>query len=240
MEPRKFEDQIKHKLESREITPSPKSWEQLRAKLDKKEKKEIPLKWWLGIAASFIGGVLLVGIFYTTSEVLETPQVVDNTIKTESQQPILQTTDTAISQEEMISEKEDEQLIPKAIPQQTESKIVQATSDNTEDQELITTQTLTREQVVIAEKVEDLMTTISALEENNVPLTEEEVDVLLNKATQQILIEKQLKISTAQINANSLLEDVEMELDQSFREKIFEMLKDGFNKTRTAIATRND
>jgi len=240
MEPQKFNDQIKHTLENREIEPSAKSWEQLRAKLDKKEKKAIPLNWWLGIAASFIGGILLVSIFYNTSEILNTPQVVEKTNEIENSQPFPISKEAIVSQEEEIKEEVVAPVIPKNKNLESESEIVHTTSNKTKVQEKMESKTLSNEQMVIAEKVDELITAILSLEENNIDLTEEEVDALLANATQQILIEKQLKTSTAQINANSLLEDVEMELDQSFREKIFEMLKVGFNKTRTAIATRND
>jgi len=38
----------------------------------------------------------------------------------------------------------------------------------------------------------------------------------------------------------ALLTEVEGELDQSFRDQIFEKLKSGFLKVRTAVADRNN
>jgi hypothetical protein len=42
------------------------------------------------------------------------------------------------------------------------------------------------------------------------------------------------------VEAIALLNQAEDELDQSFRDHIFEALKDGFFKVRTAVASRND
>lgn len=42
------------------------------------------------------------------------------------------------------------------------------------------------------------------------------------------------------ISAEALLYEVEEELDPSFRDRIFEALKDGFMKAREAIVSRNN
>jgi len=42
------------------------------------------------------------------------------------------------------------------------------------------------------------------------------------------------------VDAMALLIEVEDEIDQSFRDRIFKKLKDGLFKARTAIANRNN
>ena len=42
------------------------------------------------------------------------------------------------------------------------------------------------------------------------------------------------------VDAVALLNEVEVELDQSFRDQIFDRLKTGFMKVRTALADRNN
>ncbi|NNK21468.1 MAG: hypothetical protein HKP07_09175, partial [Flavobacteriaceae bacterium] len=42
------------------------------------------------------------------------------------------------------------------------------------------------------------------------------------------------------VDALALLADVEEEVNRSFRDQLFEKLKDGYLKVRTAIAYRNE
>ena len=42
------------------------------------------------------------------------------------------------------------------------------------------------------------------------------------------------------VDAEALLENVEAELDQSFRNKVFEAIKSSYNSVKTAVAQRND
>jgi len=65
-------------------------------------------------------------------------------------------------------------------------------------------------------------------------LTNAEVDDLLRSAQEEILREK-LFSQNGSVDAMALQD----ELDQSFRDQIFESLKTGFLKVRTAVADRN-
>ena len=71
-----------------------------------------------------------------------------------------------------------------------------------------------------------------------------EVDALLATAMEQIKfreIEKQPQTTTAySVNPEMLLMEVEDAAEESFRAKVFEAVKKGFKKTKTAVATRND
>jgi hypothetical protein len=63
-----------------------------------------------------------------------------------------------------------------------------------------------------------------------------EIDALLSEAQLQMDSDK-IKRS---VNANSLLQDVEADLEQSFRDKVFESIKTNFKKVRTAVVDRNN
>ena len=45
---------------------------------------------------------------------------------------------------------------------------------------------------------------------------------------------------TGVVDARLLLENVEADLEKSFRDKVFEALKSNFNFVKTAVAQRND
>ena len=88
-------------------------------------------------------------------------------------------------------------------------------------------------------KIGEVMAIVTAHEENNEDLTDLEVASLLRKAQEEILTEKLIN-SDNSVNPEALLSQVEEELDQSFRDKILQKLKSGYNKVRTAVADRNN
>ena len=79
---------------------------------------------------------------------------------------------------------------------------------------------------------------IDVLESKNTEVTDTEIDSLLRQAQREILEDKIFGKDNT-VDAIALLADVEKELDKSFRDEIFDALKDGFIKVRTAVADRD-
>ena len=73
----------------------------------------------------------------------------------------------------------------------------------------------------------------------NAEITDAEIDSLLRAAQQELFTDKILN-SEGKVDAMALLTEVEEELDDSFRDQIFEALKQGYLKVRTAVADRNN
>lgn len=72
-------------------------------------------------------------------------------------------------------------------------------------------------------------------------VSDEEIDVLLKNAQREIISSRVFDANTGRVDASALLLDVEAEVDpQSFRDKVFEALADGFVKARDAIVDRNN
>ena len=87
MAPLKFEEHIKDKLEQRKLQPSADAWQKLNDQLeDDASKKNNKTFWWLGIAASIVG-VMLVGtiIMNSGNENTAMPIIVD----TETTDPLI-------------------------------------------------------------------------------------------------------------------------------------------------------
>ena len=63
MAPIKFEDNIREKLEGREIEPSSDAWKKLSKRLDENSKKKSNYTLWYAIAASIIGALIAVSVF---------------------------------------------------------------------------------------------------------------------------------------------------------------------------------
>ena len=83
MAPIKFEEQLKDKLEERNLQPSSESWAKLSERLDAEEKKtKFPWFWWMGIAAAVI---ITLTVFMQTLGPKNTeqslPQVVEQEVK---------------------------------------------------------------------------------------------------------------------------------------------------------------
>ncbi|MEC8682283.1 MAG: hypothetical protein VXX80_01225, partial [Bacteroidota bacterium] len=95
MAPIKFEDNIRARLEHREIKPSAEAWQKLEASLDQEAKPAKSKKsyGWVLIAASFIGILILAGRYVFQDEMDKNPvnQVVETPAemqKQEKSQPI--------------------------------------------------------------------------------------------------------------------------------------------------------
>ncbi|MEH6681383.1 MAG: hypothetical protein V7724_12600 [Sediminicola sp.] len=244
MAPIKFEEHIKDKLDGRTIRPSEGAWESLSSQLSAGRSPKKGRAMWYMVAAGFIGIIGLSLLCYD-----QAPHMVPNT---------METVDTG--------KQNDKPITDGARPGELENKMVVAQEDTSksrehlkepgkmetlpdlEDHKTIVSQEVVgvpeREPVVsevnilINNKVSDLVQQVAAMEEAQHSVTEREVDSLLRKAQKELLRER--LFTEGQVDAMALLAEAEGELDQSFRDRIFEALKDGFFKVRTAVATRND
>lgn len=102
----------------------------------------------------------------------------------------------------------------------------------------IKNQILPIDSLIIENKVEGVIAQIKKLQKNNTQVTDEEINRLLFVAQQEITTEKILKTST--VNASVLLSDVERELDETFKQRVFEVLKASFQKVKTAVVKRGN
>ena len=83
-----------------------------------------------------------------------------------------------------------------------------------------------------------MVASVKKLQENNTKVTAAEVEALLNNARRDI--QTQRVLNSPKVDAAALLQDVEWEVEKSFRDKVFDALGEGFNKIRTAVSERND
>ena len=89
-------------------------------------------------------------------------------------------------------------------------------------------------------EVNDLISKVQEQQNSGVAYSDAEIDQLLRDAQRDIISEKMFDRERNTISAEALLYEVEEELDPSFRDRIFEALKDGFIKAREAIVSRNN
>ncbi|WP_337300344.1 hypothetical protein [Sediminicola sp. 1XM1-17] len=251
----KFEEQMKDKLDRRKIEPSENAWEAIASQINTTKRPGRPNSiFWYGIAAGFIGVVLVSSIYIMGrgKTATEVDQVVDTeNVQTSSEKQQLSNRSTeqqgekqdknireknilgSIAENSVANEKKDnESNISDRSKTGTRAVAGQITGESNGDLPLQT-------QEVIDSKISQMMEQIGLLEQNQVKVTDVEIDSLMRGAQQEI-IKEQLFLKNNTVDAMALLVQVEGEMDRTFRDQIFEALRDGFLKVRTAVASRNE
>ena len=253
MAPDKFEKHIREKINEREIAPSEEAWNRIAGLIPVEERKRSRTLLRYSIAASF-AGLLIVSLylFQTRDEAVTPPvQVVETEqqLKEEPQPRKLLPVDIQEEEEQVASQLPTEQKKERVMevgPETRRSLAVVAPEkapaerDNVLSEKENTIAVVEKqEELLIQSKITEVVAEVRLLETNSEALTEAEVDSLLRKAHSEILKERIFTSNNA-VDALALLNEVEEELDQSFRDQLFERLKAGFNKVRTAVADRNN
>ena len=256
MAPIKFEENIKGKLDKRTLKPSDEAWNKLSMRLDGQEKKGSNRSvWWIGLAASIVGVLFVVSQFLNdkpTQDIL--PQVVDTP---EVETLIEQARKTPIVGGDIIRNKEVEDIkTPKKLEFKKPKSAVAITSEVivTEDKVVVQKNIIPELKMEInksiaieskkltfeEETIQDVVAKIQKLQGRDKEVTDEAIDALLLQAQKEIALKKLYNVSPRVVDANLLLQDVEADLDQSFRTKVFETLKASYNTVKTAVAQRNN
>lgn len=262
MAPIKFEENFKEKIEERTIQPSEASWDVLAKRLDNQDKrKPKTVYFWVGIAASIVGVALVTTLFFNNSEFENsTPAIVDTEtkeghLKEEVLNPVeskKEINTVAVEQVEGIK-KSTEKIIPtpkSGVVVQKPTRIVSPNTTVTIKEAVAATTTKEQEKVKHLEtplnslefekaKINDVVDEIKKLNLEDVTVSNAEIDSLLKQAEREILKNRLYNETTRTVSADALLQDVEDELEQSFRAKVFDALKNSFDTVKTAVAERN-
>lgn len=259
MAPYKLEDNIREKLESRELKPSEKAWDKLQVKLDAEQPQKKTVLWYY-VAASVIGILILSSVFYTnTIEVKDEivtesvdEKTIDNDLKiiphSEDAQKYVSTQNNSVvnkPEENKGKEKLQSNSNSNLKTSSPESPLSTGTKKSEIDKKIDKTKVLANtekekslEEELINAKVDEVIASIKELQHNHNEVSITEVENLLNKARREIQAQKIL--NTPKVDATALLQEVEWELEKSFRDKVFDALGEGFIKIRTAVIERND
>ncbi|MDT0675707.1 hypothetical protein [Autumnicola musiva] len=255
MAPIKFEEHIKEQLEKRQISPSEASWDKLEARLDAAENKDRRnSKWWIGVAAAVVAVLVIAGSVFTAEDVTNTPQIVEQPVEKTSSPSVKEELkpETHIASEEvekeLFVEEDSEKTSGFRKPQENmKTEVAQTETVNQLKEKGITDSTSVNpaiqnqpEEAVFRSKLEEIIAAVNSAEREKGNIKNAEVNSLLAEAAKEISREAGMANATEVVDANALLRAVEGELDESFRQKVFEMLKEGVIKARTAVVTRNN
>lgn len=258
MAPIKFDETIKDKLEKRVLTPNPDAWASLADRMDKAEKNSAKKHlWWIGLAASIVGILLVSTLFLKQTDEQQTPKVVEietpiiqgeSNPKEESKKPmelpLESASETSLTQTESEPANTKEATYNKKPtlieenPTELSSKQAVATLDEAEQKQemLEPVKSLDAE----ALKVMEVVAEIKAISEGGYEVSEEELNQLLKQAERELLKDKLYNEANKMVDADALLQDVEEDLEHSFRAKVFDALKNGYDSVKTAVANRNN
>lgn len=235
MEPNKLEKQFREQLNSREIKPSEMAWTKLDAMLSAAEKPKAKFPW-LYVAASFAGLLLIGTVYFTFQEDTiknrKNGVVIQNSVTSKSKTILSDSTNFKIVQKESIG-----QVVQKSVSKSNQSSGLR--------KESIVVKNQTAE-ISISDPFKKNDTMISS--ENNQSsaknkyvsaekLLAEVSDTKLELKVTDKTIEKNRK--SISVDPNSLLSNVESELNESFRESAFDRLNKKINTIKTVLVNRN-
>ena len=241
MEPNKVENQIREKLNSREIQPSAQAWDRLDAMLSVAEEKKTKRPFgFLFIAASILVFATL-GMFFFNQNSIETkPQndVVTNETKDTVKNEInkLQVPKVEKNKENQVVVSTEIQNLKSSNSNQGVSIINQKQSRNpiiNQDKEIeyqINQEIAQKEIPQIVNQKTSLINNIESAKLDDFLLTS------LNKKVTKTS-EKQLSVK---VDAKSLLSQVDNELELTFREKVIKKVSKNYQEIKVALANRNN
>ena len=261
MAPMKFEEQLKDKLEQRTIEPSSNTWQKLSDKLDANEsKKKNKGFWYLGIAASIVGIIFITNLFNKGNINIVEPTIV-NTNNNYSEPININSEDKIVTKDKKMLFNETEKVASENITREPHKKQLNKKPAlkqklNKEQHKLILNKT---DEMVVAKnlketskeaiikplsfedkKANEVVAQIQTMQQSR-EVTNAEIDALLSAALREISFKKLYNENTKTIDANALLLSVENDIEElSFRTRVFEMLKTGYNEVKTVVANRNN
>lgn len=244
----RLEEHIKNTLQNREITPSPDAWSRISEELKTEGKPPAKNSHWWAIAAGFAGIILIATVFFnnrSSVEETDSPAMVEQEVQSvDSEENIdpVQSDDGVLTspQNELVIESlpESDPVKKDALFVAAQKKEPLAQNDPAMDKKPLDA-TAGVSEGAIKEKLESVMAQVHAMEENAIVVSDAEIDSLILAAQRELLTQKAVR-DNGDVDAMALLDEVELELYDEKRNQLFNRLKEGFFRLRTAVADRNN
>jgi hypothetical protein len=225
-----MEREFKRKLDLREITPTPHAWDRLEAMLNQAESKN-PARTinWLYVAAAILGFALLSTAFFHDWK--------NGHVQIVEQKPPVNPMGSAKPQPVAPAADEQTQI---AIQNRAEAEKTQTPSENIRPE----TKTAIRKTVPGFSKAPSEIATVDrpSIEKTEKPETIQPIDKknpAYADADVQLADAGKLSPKPVKVDARALLDQVDGELDQSFREKVLSGASKKYQDVKVALANRN-
>lgn len=275
MAPVNFEKNIREKLQERELQPSNEAWDTLSAQLGTPEEKKTNGFFWLAIAASVIGVLVISSYFLTKTQpelenqlVNETERqelIEDSSIKQMDQELKLNVEESEISLEQpkegdlkldnrntaktkaevAVTDPMDitKQDVDNKLNNNNGAAVAVAVTDTqtTAEREIVTNSVNSEfhpDELIINNKVSEVVASVQDIQAKNNGVSMEEIDALLAQAQKDIAMERIL--SATKVDPQALLMDVELDLERTFRDRVFYALGEGFDYVKSTVVNGHD
>lgn len=258
MEAPEFEKDFRDKLRNRELQPGAGSWDRLRGQLDSQAgRRSAKIYWWTGVAALVAIGWVVSDFLFSQTEapsvVIEQPAVeeVEQSHGRPKSEPSLEEaseTSTSINPSSQVAQSREQEepgesqvqgviaqaperpeLEPVRTHELSGNKDSQAVEPDGQNPLIVTDHRL-------LQKVDQVIAEVQQREDEPRQVSDAEVEALLLLALQQL--DERSDSRPEEVDADALLAEVETELEASFRKRVFQLVKQGLEMTRTAVADR--
>lgn len=222
MEPNKFETQIREKISAHEITPNDSSWERIDALLsDKMESKSNRNFIWIPVAASLL---ITIGLFFNTNR--EEELIIDKDVKA-----VYNSTDSSKN----YTVKKSAEI--KVLTQEKRGAI------SSVNQSRLVKQNPVKMRIgKVNDPISQIQDKISLNEKEIGPKTQNALveSEKYNEKESRVSVLKQVPVNDKiKVDANSLLSEVDRELEQTFREKVITKIGKNYQEIKVVLVTRN-
>lgn len=223
MEPNNIENQIKEKLNQREIQPSANAWDRLDAMLSVEEQKPKRSYKWLSIAAVFVG-FTLIGIFMMNKENSTENVIPSNPIVLENETEIIENQTTPEIENYLPEVKENE-----AVVHQSTKKIEKPSTEINPKKDYLLDNHSKKEEVIVENQTK----------ESTGKYINGESLLAEIETGEKIEIPNISKKPSVKVDANALLSSAEKEVDETFRDKVIQSINKKYNSVKSTLANRN-
>lgn len=242
MEPTKIENQFREGLKNHEILPSAAAWDRLDAMLADAEKPKKSFNW-LRLVACFIGIVIISSVFYFQSEplmdknssieVVETkpniaPSTKNNQIQKTEKNEVAIITEKVFNQNPQVKKSS-------AIAIKIATKITGVQSSSQPINQI-----KTQEVAIVPNKIEKPADDVQQKSQQQKYI---DATALLSEVENKSISPKpvlNLVKTTYKMEAKALLSQVDGELDQNYRETVFQKIKKNYQTVKVAVSERNN
>lgn len=95
-----------------------------------------------------------------------------------------------------------------------------------------------KDALFVTNKVSEVVASVQDIQSKNKEVSMEEIDALLAQAQRDIAMERIL--SATKVDAQALLMDVELDLERTFRDRVFYALGEGFDYVKTTVVNGHE
>lgn len=248
MEPNKLETQIKEKLSSREIQPTEMAWDRLDAMLsvsEEKKTKRFPFltSKFIGIAASVLV-FLSVGLYFINQENTDSDVQESVVVKEEIKTNTSEENTTEVEEINSITVQSEEQV---AVTTNNKPQTINKKSSQSFNQNIQNNQKATVNPIINTNKEIEYLGN-GDVAQKDLPRIETRKEIVVSKPNNVNVDDllasvenesKNTKKPSVKVNANTLLSQVDGELEQSFRQKAINRISRNYQEVKLALANRN-